>query len=286
LRYDKGTLRSYSSFSWPLIVAGGSTMLIPQAAMLATKAHLGVAAVGVVALAANITQFTYQVDGAVSGTLYPAICAVKERTELLFESFVKSNRLGLMWAMPFGFGLTLFCGDLVKFGIGEQWRPAIVLFQVYGIAAAVNHLAFNWDSYFRARGETRPMAVAGIAAAVTFLATALPLLFIYGLPGFAAGVAIQGIAHLLCRVYYLHRLFNGFAFATHPLRAVLPTIPAVAVVLLMRLLEPRGRSLGIAVTEVGAFLAVAAIATWLFEARLLREATGYLFAQRPAEAPG
>ena len=40
--------------------------------------------------------------------MYPAICAVQDRLELLRESFVKSNRLALMWAMPFGVGIALF----------------------------------------------------------------------------------------------------------------------------------------------------------------------------------
>ena len=41
------------------------------------------------------------------------MCAVADRTELLFETFVKSNRLALMWAMPSGLGLALFAPDLV-----------------------------------------------------------------------------------------------------------------------------------------------------------------------------
>ena len=34
---------------------------------------------------------------------------------------MKSNRLALMWGVPFGVGLTLFAADLVEFGIGEEW---------------------------------------------------------------------------------------------------------------------------------------------------------------------
>ncbi|MDX6642614.1 MAG: hypothetical protein QOD76_576 [Solirubrobacteraceae bacterium] len=285
LRYDRGTMHRYVSFSWPLIVAGGAAMLIPQAATLATKAHLGIAAVGALALAATLSEFTNRVDYVVTGALYPAICAVKDRTELLLESFVKSNRLALMWAVPFGFGLTLFCADLVKFGIGEKWRPAIVVLQVYGVVAAIGHIGFNWDAYLRARDDTRPIAVAGIVAAVAFLATGLPLLFVDGLRGLAVGVGIQAAAYLVCRAYFLHRLFNGFAFAWHALRAVLPTIPAVAVVLCMRLAETGDRTVETAALELGAYLGVTVIATWLLERPLLREATGYLSARRPVGAP-
>jgi len=59
------------------------------------------------------SQLTDRLDAIITQTLYPAVCAVADRTELLFETFVKSNRLALMWAMPFGLGLALFAPDLV-----------------------------------------------------------------------------------------------------------------------------------------------------------------------------
>src|SRR2546421_7993267 len=108
-------------------------------AVISAKLALGVAAVGVVTLAENIASFTQRVDGLVSGSLYPAICVVKDRLELMYESLVKSNRLALMWAAPFGLGLTLFSADLVRYGIGERWHPAILVLEVYGVTAAISH---------------------------------------------------------------------------------------------------------------------------------------------------
>ncbi len=284
-RYDRGALRSYASFSWPLFVSGAAGLVIAQAAVIATEAHLGVAAVGVVALAATITAFTDRVDEVVTGTLYPAICAVRDRTALLYESFVKSNRLALMWAVPFGTALTLFCADLVTFGIGERWRPAVAVLQVYGLVAAFNHVGFNWTAYFRARGETRPMAVAGVAAMVAFVIALIPLLVEFGLRGFAGAVAIQGLVGLACRAYFLRRLFDGFRFLRHAARAFLPTLPAAAVVLLARTLEPADRTLGLALGELGLYVAIAVAATWYFESHLLREAIGYLTRGRRGVGP-
>ena len=37
-------------------------------------------------------SFTDSVDQLITGALYPAICAVRDRTEVLYESLVKSNR--------------------------------------------------------------------------------------------------------------------------------------------------------------------------------------------------
>jgi O-antigen/teichoic acid export membrane protein len=284
LRYEPGTLRSYASFSWPLFVAGGSSVVMAQTAVIAAKGHLGVAATGVIALAATISNFTDRVDQLVTGTLYPAICAVVDKTALLYESFVKSNRLALMWAVPFGVGVTLFCSDLVSFGIGERWRAAVAVLQVYGVTAAVNHIGFNWTAYFRALGRTRPIAVANFAALLGFLVTGIPLLFVFGLRGFAAGIAFQALVHLAVRAVYLERLFHGFAFLRHALRAVLPTVPAVAVVVGLRLLESGGRTVELALGELALYLLVTVAATWYFESTLLREAVGYVTGRRPARA--
>src|SRR6202034_3038488 len=105
---------------------------------------VGVSAAGVITLAATISGFTDRVDAIVTGALYPAICAVRDRADVLHESLAKSNRLALIWAVPFGVGVSLFCSDLVRFVLGERWRSAVVLLQVYGVTAAINHVGFNW----------------------------------------------------------------------------------------------------------------------------------------------
>ena len=286
LRYEPGTLKSYSSFSAPLLLASAATLVMTWAAVVATKLALGIAAVGVITLAATIQSFTDTADQVVTGALYPAICAVRERLALLQESFVKSNRLALMWAVPFGIGLTLFSADLVRFGIGERWRPAVIVLEVYGAAAALNHVGFNWTAYFRARGQTRPIAVASLGAMGAFLVVGIPLLLLDGLPGFAVGVAVQGVASFLLRMFYVRRLFPGFGVLRHMARAILPTVPAAALVLVLRTIEPRGRTLGLAVAELLIYALVTVAATWYFESTLLREAIAIVQGTRRSSADG
>jgi O-antigen/teichoic acid export membrane protein len=284
LRHDRGTLRSYASFSWPLFFANGASLVIAQAAVIASNAKLGLGAVGVIALASNITTLTTRVDGLVTGTLYPAICAVRDQIGLLKESFVKSNRLALMWAVPFGFALSLFCRDLVHFALGDKWLPAVTLLQVYGIVAALGHIAFNWDAYMRATGQTRAIATASVASMVSFLVIGLPLLFKFGLSGLAAAVAVQTAANVICRAYYLRRLFNGFDYLSHAMRAILPTIPAVAAVLLIRVVEAGQRTLAMAIGELVIYVLLTIAATWVGERTLLAEAVGYVRGRRPEAA--
>src|SRR5579884_4035536 len=115
-RLDRRQLRSYLSFSWPLFIASGSSLLMAQAAVFFGNDAVGLAGLGAMTLAMNVSAFAWQVDAIVSGTMYPVICAIQRRVDLLFESFVKSNRVALIWAMPFGVGLALFASDLVHYG--------------------------------------------------------------------------------------------------------------------------------------------------------------------------
>jgi O-antigen/teichoic acid export membrane protein len=282
LRFEREAFTTYWSFSGPLLVAGGATFVMAWSAVIAAKLDLGVAAVGVIALADNISSYTERVDDLVTGALYPAICAVKDRMELLYESLVKSNRLALMWAVPFGIGIALFAPDLVRFGIGERWRSAVIVLQLYGVAGALNHIGFNWTAYFRALGFTRPMAVASVAAAAVFLLTGLPLLLAFGLTGFAIGIGLQSLASVVLRAYYLQRIFPAFDFLKHAARAFLPTLPAAGAVLLLRAVESGHRTLALALAELAGYLCITVVATWYLESSLLREAATEVLQRRPA----
>jgi proteasome assembly chaperone (PAC2) family protein len=59
---------------------------------------------------------------------------------------------------------------------------------------------------------------------------------------------------------------------------------ATGVTLLVRWVEPGGRTLGYAVGELGLYIAVACLVTWYTESALLREAVGYLVRPRAASA--
>ena len=276
LRLDRVDALSYASFSWPLLVASGAGMLVALGSVFVGQAELGLAGAGIITLASAVTQYGDRVDQIVTQTMYPAICAVRDQTDLLYESFVKSNRLALMWGAPFGVGLALFAGDLVEFVIGREWSDGIGLLQAFGLIAAVNHVAFNWGAFYRARGDTRPAAVVGTVVAVAFLAAVVPGLLLWGLDGFAGGMAVLVGAAMVARLHYVRRLFPGYRFAVQAVRALAPTVPAAAAVLLARAAEDGARSSGTAVAELALFAIVCAIATWALERPLLREAFGYL----------
>ncbi len=275
-RYDRGTLREYTRFSWPLLLSNGARFVIAQSGILVASWTLGIAEVGFIILAAQIAHFANRIDEILASTLYPAICAVRDRTDLLFESFVKSNRMALMWGVPFGVAMTLFAQDLVDFAIGDRWQGAVTLLQVFGVLAAANHLAYNWDQYFRAVDDTRPIAVWGAFNLAATLLLTVPLMLAFGLDGYALGMALATAVSLAGRFFFLGRLFPGLRALRHIVRSFAPAVPAVGVVLLARALQSGDRSLPLALAELTLYVAVIVVATAAFERSLLREAIGYL----------
>lgn len=181
LRYERGTLREYFNFTWPLTLAGLAGLVIAQGSLLVPNWVLGLSAVGIVTLASSISLYAQQLDQIVTDTLYPAICAVRDRVDLLFETFVKSNRIALMWGLPFGVAVALFAPDLVHFALGGRWTAAIGLIQVFGLVAAADQVGFNWSAFYRARGETRPILVSTLVTAVAFIVSVVPLTLWQGL---------------------------------------------------------------------------------------------------------
>lgn len=286
-RYEKGVVRSYVQFSLPLLGSVMASLLLTQGAILLPNRELGLAAAGAIALASTVTQFTDRVDQIVTGTLYPAICAAQDKLDVLAESFVKSNRIGLMWAMPFGFAVSMFGGDLVHFALGTgRWQEAIGPLQILGITAALGHIGFNWDAYFRATGNTGPIATASVISVVAFFAAAVPLIKSNGLVGLSLGVTAHVVALVACRAYYIARMFRGnggFGVIAHSTRAMLPTLIATGALVLVRMAESGPRTAWMAGTELVGFWLLTIIVTIGLERPLLREAAGYMRA-RPAPA--
>lgn len=283
LRYTRGSLREYASFSWPLLAGSASAIVITQVPILIAQRSVGIAAVGAIALAASMSQYAARVDEIVTQAIYPAICAAKDRADLLFESFTKSNRLALLWGVPCGTGIVIFAPDIVHFWIGERWRFAVPVIQAFGVSAALNQIGFNWSAFLRARGRTRPMAVAGAIMTAAVLAIAVPLLLLDGARGYAIGMAVATAVYVVVRTYYLSAMFPTLRVIAHVARGAAPTVPAALGVLGLRAALGGTSSVGELVVEVVAFLGLAAAFTALSERALVREVAGYL-RRAPADA--
>jgi O-antigen/teichoic acid export membrane protein len=275
-RYERGTLREYTRFSWPIFVGSVNSVVGAQIPILIAQRTLGIAAVGAITLAGTISLYANRVDEIVTGTIYPAVCAAKDRADLLVESFTKTNRMALLWGVPFGAAAVLFGPDLVHFVLGDRWRLTIVLIQVLGLTAGLNQIGFNWTAFYRALGNTRPLAVTSAVTLVALMAIAVPLLLVDGLTGYAVGIGAATAVAILARVYYLARLFDLRTVVLNSARAFGPTLLALPGVFAVRWVVSGHRTGSQALVEVCLFVGIAGVATLLAERELLREFIGYL----------
>jgi O-antigen/teichoic acid export membrane protein len=276
IRFDRATLGEYASFSWPLVGLGLSRLLVVQGSLLAANRTVGLAGVGAIGLATTFATFADRVDAIVSETIYPAVCAVSDRGAALAEVFIKSNRVALMWAMPFAAGLALFANDLVHFLLGDQWHSAVGLLAAIGLVCGFGQLAFNWTVFMRAANRTRPLFVAALLELGAFAVATLPLTIAFGLTGYAVGFAVSTLVQIAARAYYMQTLFKGFNVLRQMVRALAPTVPAVAVVFAVRALTGGERSLARAVAEFILYAVATVLFTYVFERKLITELAGYV----------
>ena len=225
VRWDRTAARRYLAFSAWILVATVATLVVQQGQVLAFDAAEGLRWVGFLTLAVTVTRYVDRADQIVTAAIYPAIAAIQGRTATLEELFVKSNRATLLWVLPFCAGLVLFAPDLVSFVVGEEWRDAEVLIQGLAVAGLLQHLGFNWFSFYRAHGDTRPPALEALVVMVAFLALAVPGLIVWGAAGFVVGRVAAVVVGLGVRGRYVKRMLPAVT-----LRAVVaPTLPPVLV---------------------------------------------------------
>jgi O-antigen/teichoic acid export membrane protein len=273
LRFDADARRRYLRFSWPILVNALALLVVQQGQVLAFTLDEGLAAAGYITLAYTLTRYADRADMIVANTIYPAICAVRDRAETLEELFVKSNRLAMMWALPFCAAFILFAPDLVEFVLGDEWRPAVVLLQGLAAAAAIQQIGWNWFSFYRAVGNPRPQAVESVVMVAAFAGLAIPGLIAWGAAGFVWGRIAGALAMLAVRRVYVRRLLPGVELTRLAARGVVPVAAGALAAGGLRLALWGGeRPPWQALAELALFAAVAAAVTWWLERPLLREA--------------
>ena len=276
LRFDWGTIRTYSSFSVPLFGFGVCAFITIQGTLVVANRVVGLAGIGAIGLATTVAGVSNGVDGIVSQVIYPAVSARAERRELLAEVFVKSNRVALMWAMPAMVGVALFSGDLVHFVLGARWQSAAPLFAAVALSCGVAQVAFNWSVFLRAVNRTRPIFWAALAEVAVLFVIWIPAIILLGLTGYAIGFAALAVCQVIVRSYFMRRLFRGFSVLVQLVRSMVPTIPPAAVVIVVRLLAPGQKPIALVALEMALYVAIAILATVLLERPLVRELAGYV----------
>lgn len=277
LRFRREGLSEYWGFSGPLFYAALIMIVLAQVPVIVAKHTIGLVGVGAMTISTTISQYASRVDEIVTDTLYPAVCAVKDRHDLLLESFLKSNRLALLWAVPVGGGIALFAPDIVRHVLGEKWALATYAIQAIGVSAAINQIGFNWTAFNRALGDTKPIARSAAVMCVAVLLIAIPLLITEGIDGYVTGMGISVLILVASRLYYVRKLFPLGVVLANCVRGMTPAVPGLLAVIAIRLALWGGERTTLQFAlEMAVFVITVAMVTLWAERALLREFRGYL----------
>jgi len=140
------------------------------------------------------------------------------------------------------------------------------------VAGAIQQLGFNWFSFYRARGETRPPAVEAVVGALAFAVLAVPGLLVDGSDGFVIGRVAAVVIATGVRWFYVRRLLPGVRASGLLAPALIPLAQATIAVLAVRLATWGGdREWWQALVEAALFVGVYGISVWHRERALIGE---------------
>lgn len=287
LRFERAATARYLRFSGPILLTVVAGMVIAQGPVLAIKLQDGLAAAGFITLAITLTRYIDRADQIITATVYPAICAIQGQQRALEELYEKANRATLVWVAPYAAGLVLFSPDVVSFVLGATWRPAIVLLQGLAVTGAITQLGFNWFSFYRAHGDTRPPAVEAVVTAVAFAVLIPAGLALDGFHGFVFARIAVALVGLAVRGVYTRRMLPAARYRRLVTPVIVPVGLACAAAMAIRLVLWGGhRPLGQAIAELAVFGGVYGLSAWRRERPLLTELLGALRAGRGAPPEG
>jgi O-antigen/teichoic acid export membrane protein len=235
IRFERDAARRYFQFSWPVLVVTAAGLVAGQGAILLFELDGGLTAAGFLVLAVAFTRYADRAEHVISPTVYPVVCAVRDRVHALEELFAASVRAAAIWSLGFGALLVLFAPDLVHFVLGDAWQGATVLLQGLGVASALYSLGYTWIAFARGLGRVRQPAVEALVAIVAFGVLAVPAYLLWGRTAYALAICASSVAILAVRTHFVRRLLPGVDLGALALRCAWPVAVAAVPPVALRL---------------------------------------------------
>lgn len=258
LRLDGKVVRSYLQFGWPLLLTGLLGLAGTWGGAIVVSSTIGIPALGYFSVGQSLARQAFRLDAVLGETVFPALCEARDDLLGQRRAFVATNRITAIWACTLGFGLAIHAPDLVHIILGQAWEPAVFLFRLQGFGLAIASLGFSWDVFYRARGETLPTLVFGLASAAWVFLVMLPGVAIWGLDGAAWSILILGVLALTVRQLFISRIFPGLNLVTSAWRELCAVSAAAALAAALRAVTGPPSGFVDLVVAAGAFLLLVA----------------------------
>lgn len=273
-------LREVTSYSLYVFLIAVSAQLGYNLDNLVVGAFMGTSAVAVYAVAFRLADYQRQFSNQFNGLLFPVVVGLGARNDRdrLRVTMLHGTRLALGMVLAITVALAGFAGPLVRAWMGPAFDESLPALYALVAAGVVLVAAGPLGNVLLGTGRHRLVAVSALVEALLNVALSLLLVRRWGLAGVAVGTAIPVTAMNLlvllpaaCRSLDV-RLARFLRDAVLP--AALPTVPAVAAAVLLRVYVPPASLL--AVAAEGALVGLLYVVGFLFFALPAADRRQYL----------
>jgi len=202
-RLDLAEVRSLAGFSSPVWFSKLSYMLVQQGCVFVLSLWLTAEDVGRFKSAEQLASIVFYLEVVIGQTIFPVLCRLKNDPTRLGEAFSVASRITVGWVAAFSIALYLFAGEIVQVVLTAKWTGAEMFLRAQGIAVLFGAVFFSWDTIFKARNLTRPIFYLSALFAIAFVVVFVPLAWLGGAQGAAAGVVLVSLLLLIGRCYFL-----------------------------------------------------------------------------------
>jgi PST family polysaccharide transporter len=270
LPIPRSELRQFLGFGWPLWLGSVVQVICVNGILLEVSSVLGLAALAYFRLATSLGQRIDTAEGVVSSVLFPVLSRAPT-PDRMRRAFVLSGKLILLWAVPAGFGLTVFAGDIVRFVLGPNWYGVVPLLWVEGIGEVFNAIATTWAVFYMATGNNRPAFRLGLQVNVLMLVLMGVFGLLWGFAGIVLTIAIAVLYSLAQRRRMVLRLMPGVPVLRSGARLIGAGLVASAVTLLAKSNGHEAPTESAALLRVVLFLATYTVGALVLETPFLKE---------------
>lgn len=204
--WDRAAFRQYLSFGWPLWAASLSLGLFNLIVVNALAWIFDPEIVGYYQRVWTLISASWMINMQMVGTLYPAVVRVGLQIDVLRRTYVVVNRLVMTMLSPIAGMLAVFGSALVMVW-GPEWEGFGPYLQVTAAFFVFGSLAIDWENYYRAKGDTKPMLVVYLLL-LAFLPIFLALVIVFDEPGIWVAIVLVSIYLYAARSFFAQRLLG------------------------------------------------------------------------------
>ncbi|MCC7077496.1 MAG: oligosaccharide flippase family protein [Acidimicrobiia bacterium] len=205
-KWDRQAFRQYLDFGWPLWAASLTLGFFNFVVVNALAMLFDAQVVGYYQRVWTLIGASWLVTMQMASALYPAVVRVGLQAETLRRVYVVVNRLIMTMMTPIAFTLAFFGAALATVW-GPEWADFGPYVQVTATFFVFGSLAIDWENYYRAKGNTRPMFIVYLLL-VAFLPVFLGAVLLLGEAGIWVAIALVSIYLYIARSHFAQKLLG------------------------------------------------------------------------------